>query len=156
LSLSTKWSGCYALLLFTACGGSKHPALEDLRGHEDLSFFRPGPMSGTRDGDRLDMRAMWTDSSSILTIDLRFMIGSPTTLERGAWRWSRDNSQTNGGVAARSVTFLGGQDGPHSVGGRFDLLGPDGAGQYRVTIPLTELKTRLKADPDWLRAHPAR
>jgi hypothetical protein len=155
VGVSTKWAVRCGLLL-AACGQSKHPALEDLSGREDLSFFKLGPMSGTRDGDRLDARAMLTDSSSILTIDLRFVVGSPTTLERGAWRWSRNNSQTSGGVAARSVTFLGGQDGPPSVGGRFDLLGPDGAARYRLTIPVTELKTRLKVDPDWLGTHPAR
>lgn len=133
-----------ALLLLAACGGAKHPALEDLSGREDLSFFKLGPISGTRDGDRLDARAIFTDSSSILTVDLRFVIGSPATLERGAWRWARQNIQSNGTVAARSVSFLGGQDGPPSIGGRFDLLGPDGAPRYRITIPLTELKTRLK------------
>jgi hypothetical protein len=145
VGLSTKWAVCCALLL-AACGGSKHPALEDVSGREDLSFFKAGPISGTRDGDRLEVRALLTDSSSILTMDLRFIIGSPTTLERGSWRWARNNSQTSGSVAERSVTFLGGQDGPPSIGGRFDLLGPDGTARYRATIPLTELKTRLKRD----------
>jgi hypothetical protein len=130
-------------LLLAACGGSKHPALEDLSGREDLSFFKLGSLRGTRDGDRLAAKAMLTDSSSMLTIDLQFAIGSPTKLESGAWRWTRNNTQTNGAVAARSIMFLGGQDGPPSIGGRFDLLGPDGTAQYRVNIPTTELKTRL-------------
>lgn len=134
----------WLLLLLASCSGPKHPALEDLSGREDLSFFKLGSISGTRDGDRLDARAILTDSSSILTIELRFAIGSPATLERGAWSWSRNNAQSNGTVAARSVDFLGGQDGPPSVGGRFDLIGADGAAHYRVTIPVTELKTRLK------------
>ena len=118
--------------------------MEDLSGRQDLSFFKLDTISGTRDGDRLDTRAIFTDSSSILTVNLRFVVGSPTTLEQGAWRWVRNNSQTEGGVTARSVTFLGGQDGPPSIGGRFDLLGADGAPRYRITIPVTELKTRLK------------
>lgn len=133
-----------ALLLLGACGGAKHPALEDLSGREILSFFKLSPVSGTRDGDRLDARAMFTDSSSIRTVDLRFVIGSPATLERGTWHWARNNVQSNGTVVARSVSFLGGQDGPPSIGGRFDLLGPDGAARYRITIPVTELKTHLK------------
>ena len=43
-------------------------------------------------------------------------------------------------AAARSVTFLGGQSGPPSIGGIFDLVGPSGAALYRVNIPVTELK----------------
>ncbi len=48
-----------------------------------------------------------------------------------------------GTVAERSVMFLGGQDGPPSIGGRYDLLGPTGAAAYRITIPTTELKQKL-------------
>src|SRR5437764_1032757 len=125
----TNWTvraGVCVLIFIFGCGGPQHPALEDLSGRDDLSFFKLGAISGTRDGDRLDARAILTDSSSILTMDLRFAVGSPTTLVRGAWRWTRINPRTSGGVAARSVTFLGGQDGPPSIGGRFDLLGSDG------------------------------
>ena len=39
--------------------------------------------------------------------------------------------------------FLGGQDGPPSIGGRFDLLDPKGAATYRITIPTTELREKL-------------
>ncbi len=86
---------------------------------------------------------MLSDSSSILILNLRFTIGSPMTLESGAWRWTRSGSLLTGAVAARSISFLGGQDGPPSIGGRFDLLGPDGAAKYRVSIPVTELKSHL-------------
>ena len=95
-----------------------------------------------RDGDRLQTVATFSDSSSILTVEMRFAIGSPTKLESGAWRWSRNNQLREGTVAARSVTFLGGQDGPPSIGGTFDLLSLDGAALFRITIPLTELKRR--------------
>jgi hypothetical protein len=43
-------------------------------------------------------------------------------------------------LAARSVTFLGGQDGPPSVGGSFDLLDAARMPVYRVNLPVTELK----------------
>jgi hypothetical protein len=74
---------------------------------------------------------------------MRFAIGPTTTLASGTWRWTRNNRELTGTVQGRSVTFLGGQDGPPSIGGTFDLLGPDGTALYRVTIPLSELKTRL-------------
>src|SRR5258708_9721952 len=95
-----------------------------------------------RDGDRLQTVATFSDTSSILTVEMRFAIGSPTRLESGTWRWSRNNQLQSGLVTARSVTFLGGQDGPPSIGGSYDLVEPDGAALYRITIPVMELKRR--------------
>lgn len=134
---------CGALLL-PACGSSKRLAVEDLGGREDLSLFKLHAIAGTRDGDRLRVQAMFSDSPSILTVEMHFAIGSPTTLESGVWRWSRNGQLTTGAVMARSITFLGGQDGPPSIGGTFDLLAPDGVARYRVNIPVTQLKTRWK------------
>ena len=142
------------LVLLAACGGRKHAALEDLTGHEDLSFFKPGSVQGTRDGDRLDTQALFTDSSSMLTVQMRFEIGAPTRLVSGLWRWTRNNGATSGTVAERSVDFLGGQSGPPSFGGTFDLLF-DGTPRYRIRIPLTELTNRLNRPPDWLRSLPS-
>lgn len=135
---------CCAWLALSACG-AKHPAVEDLSGHENLSLFKLHSLRGTRDGDRLQVQAMFSDSSSILTVEMHFAIGSPTRLDSGTWRWTRGNQLLSGAVAARSVTFLGGQDGPPSIGGAFDLLGSGGVALYRVNIPVTELKTRWKS-----------
>jgi hypothetical protein len=126
--------------VLAGCGGSKRPAVQDLSGRDNLSLFNLQSLRGTRDGDRLETVATFSDSSSILTVEMHFAIGSPTKLESGTWRWSRDNQLQNGTVKERSVTFLGGQDGPPSIGGSFDLAGPDGADLYRVTIPVSELK----------------
>lgn len=120
-------------------------AVQDLTSHEDLSAFTLHSIAGTRDGERLHAQAIFSDSSSILTVEMHFAVGSPTTLESGVWRWSRDGQMLSGRVASRSVTFLGGQDGPPSIGGTFDLLGADGVARYRVNIPVTPLKTRWKA-----------
>jgi len=132
------------LLLGAACAKQK-PAIEDLSGQEDLHVFRLGLLGGTRDGDRLSAQATYTDSSSILTIDLNFRIGTPmTTLENGTWHWPRGADLQSGTITARSVTFFGGQsDGP-SIGGTFDLLGTDGAPRYRINLPVTPLKTPLR------------
>jgi hypothetical protein len=139
---------CCALLL-AACGGAESPAIQDLSRKDDLSFFKLGTLHGTRDGDRLEAQAMFSDTSSMLTMELRFHIGSPTTLEAGEWKWTRNSRYSNGAVAARSVTFLGGQDGPPSIGGTFDLLDPNGSPRYRVQIPVLPLKagTPSSAEP---------
>jgi len=132
------------VVLLTGCGESKRKAVQDLVGHEDLSSFTLHSVAGTRDGDRLRAQAIFSDSSSILMVEMHFAIGSPTTLESGAWHWSRGGQPLNGSIASRSLTFLGGQDGPPSIGGTFDLLGSDGVARYRVNIPVTQLKTRWK------------
>jgi len=132
---------CWTLAL-AGCGGPKRPAVQDLSGRQNLSLFTLQSIHGARDGDRLRTLATFSDSSSILTVEMRFAIGSPTKLESGTWRWSRNNQLQTGTVAARSVTFLGGQDGPPSIGGTYDLVGGDGVAPYRITIPVTELKVK--------------
>jgi hypothetical protein len=125
-------------LLLAGCAGSERKPLQDLSGHEDLSGFKIQSVHGVRDGDRLAAQVLISDSSSILTLDLHFAIGSPTTLQSGTWRWSRPGRLLDGTVLARSVTFLGGQDGPPSIGGTFELAAADGS-TYRATLPLTVL-----------------
>ena len=134
-------------MLFLAACGAKRPAVEDLTTHEDLSLFKLYSLRGTRDGDRLQAQAVFSDSSSILTMEMHFAIGSPTTLESGTWRWSRNNQVQSGNIAARSVTFLGGQDGPPSIGGTYDLRDSSGMARYRVNIPTTALPERWQARP---------
>jgi hypothetical protein len=126
---------CAAL---ASCAPSERRPLQDLSGHQDFYHFTLQSVHGVRDGDRMAVQVLISDSSSFLTLDLHFAIGSPTTLQSGDWRWSRPGRLLNGTISARSVTFLGGQDGPPSIGGTFDLAGASGA-LYRVTIPLTVL-----------------
>jgi hypothetical protein len=130
------------------------PLVEDLSKREDLGFFKLGSLQGTRDGDRLDVQAMFTDSSSTLILDLHFKVAAQATLASGTWRWNRNNQILSGSVMARSVSFLGGQAGPPSIGGSYDLTAADGLARYRVTIPLTELRRVLKVAPDW-QSHPS-
>jgi len=122
-------------LLLAGCARSSAPLLRDLSGREDLSRFKVHSASGIRDGDHLTAQVLISDSSSILTVNLRFAVGSPTTLESGDWQWSRPGNRLQGIVSARSVTFLGGQDGPPSIGGTFDLR----PGGPRLTLPLMVL-----------------
>ena len=122
---------------------TEQSTVQDLAKHQVLTAFKQQWIRGTRDGDRLRTRVMFSDSSSILTLEMRFTIGSPTTLELGSWHWNRNNQLLGGPITERGVTFLGGQDGPPSIGGTFDLLGADGKAEYRVKIPVTELKRTL-------------
>jgi hypothetical protein len=120
--------------------------VEDLNRRENLSSYMLAQVRGTRVGDRLDAEATFGDRSSTLTVDMRFAIGAPTKLESGRWQWTRDGSLMSGTVTERSVMFLGGQDGPPSLGGRFDLRDSTGAAAYRITIPTTELRQKLLRD----------
>jgi len=130
-------------LAIVSCARADRPVLQDLSGHEDLSIFKLQTVGGVRDGDRLAAQVMISDSSSILMLDLHFAIGSPTTLQSGNWRWSRSGGLLTGAISARAVTFLGGQDGPPSIGGTFDLTGSS----YRVNLPLTVLPRGYKVKP---------
>lgn len=134
----------YCVMIFlAACAKPPRAPVEDLTGRENLSSYTLGQVRGTRVGDRLDAEATFGDGSSTLTIEMRFAIGAPTKLESGRWQWTRNGHLTSGTVTERSVMFLGGQDGPPSIGGRFDLRDATGAAIYRITIPTTELKTKL-------------
>lgn len=135
-------AGC-VIVFMAACARPPQPPVEDLSGRENLSSYTIRQVRGTRAGDRLDAEVTFGDGSSTLILDLRFAIGAPTKLESGRWQWMRDGRLMSGTVTERSVMFLGGQDGPPSIGGRFDLRDAAGTAAYRITIPTTELKTKL-------------
>ena len=143
-------SFCWIVVVLGSCTRPPRPPVEDLSGRKNLSSFTLRQLRGTRSGDRLDAEAKLGDGSSTLTVEMRFAIGAPTKLESGRWQWTSDSLHTSGGVAERSVMFLGGQDGPPSIGGRFDLLDPTGAAEYRITVPTTELKIKLPLEKDWI------
>jgi hypothetical protein len=129
----------FGLAVLTSCASQPAKPLEDLGGGRDVSRFALTSLKGTRDGDRLDVRAAFGDGSGELMVDLHFTVTPPTRLDRGTWR----GLGREGSVKERSVTFLGGQSGPPSIGGRFDLVGSDGGPLYRVSIPLQVLKNPL-------------
>lgn len=125
-------------LLISGCARANRAPLQDPSGHEDLSRFTIQSVTGVRDGDRLNAQVIISDSSSILTLDFHFFIGPQTTQRLSSWRWSRPDGLKSGMIAARSITFLGGQDDGPSIGGTFTLL--EGSNEtYRVNLPLTVL-----------------
>jgi len=128
------------LLPLSGCRNERVRPVEDLTGQRDVSRFVLSSIRGTRDGDRLNVQAVFSgNSGEALRLNLQFTVGVPTTLKSGTWT----GPGSGGAVRERSVTFLGGQSGPPSIGGRFDLLTGGGAARFRVTIPLQELKEKL-------------
>lgn len=127
------------LLMIAGCASRSTQPVEKLDGTNDVSTFTLQSLKGTRDGERLDVSALYGDGSRSLSVNLRFQVTPPARLESGTWMGLAEK----GLVRERSVTFLGGQSGPPSIGGRFDLAGPDNRTLYRVTIPLQELKHPL-------------
>ena len=129
-----------SLISLAAC--TKEPAqpVEALAGGPDVSKLALTSLKGTRDGDRLDVQVVYGgDSSNQLKVDLRFRVTPPTHLESGTWT----GFGAEGVVRERSSTFLGGQSGPPSIGGRFELLTRDDQPRHRITVPLQPLKERL-------------
>jgi hypothetical protein len=129
----------WGFVIFTGCGSRPSDPVEDLGGAQAVANFALRSLQGTRDGERLEVRALYGDGSRDLSVRLHFRVTPPARLESGAWT----GLAGEGHVRERSVTFLGGQSGPPSIGGRFDLIGPSHRPLYRITIPLQELKRGL-------------
>ncbi len=128
--------------LIAACAKPPKP-VEDLHGQEDLSAYAFSQIEGRRDGDVLNAQARFSDGQSPLAVELHFTVGMPTRLQSGRWNWMHDGRLMSGSVTERSVMFLGGQNGPPSLGGSFDLLDESGVPAYRIAIPTTELESIL-------------
>lgn len=123
------------VLLLGACASRERKTIENLEGAADVSRFALTGMEGVRDGDRFAVQVRLDDPPRSVRLDLRFRVGVPTRLESGTW----SGLESNGSVRERSSTFLGGQSGPPSVGGSFELLAPGGKALYRVNIPVREV-----------------
>jgi hypothetical protein len=93
-------------------------------------------LTGVRDGDQLRAQAVYGGPDARLEVQMQFLVTPPTRLSSGTWT----GLGASGTVNQKSVTFLGGQNGPPSLGGRFDLVTSDGRALYRITIPTQELR----------------
>jgi hypothetical protein len=128
-----------SLVFLNGCGARSRNVVEDHSGTDDMSKFVLRSLSGTRDGERLRVQALYGDDSRRLMVHLQFRLTPRARLESGTWT----GPSGEGSVRERSVTFLGGQSGPPSIGGSFDLTRPDGQTAYRVNIPVQPLKDPL-------------
>jgi len=125
----------FGALMLTGCGSRPAAPVQDLGGGQDVTRFALTSLKGTRNGDRLDVAAVFGDGASRIEVELHFRVTPPTTLESGRWQ----GFGAEGSVRERSSTFLGGQSGPPSIGGSFDLHGPAGPPLYRIRIPVQPL-----------------
>ena len=128
------------IVLAAGCSRGPQPLVEDLTGQHDVAHWTLQEFAGQRDGDRLNAVLIVGDTAKSLSCALRFRIGAPTTLESGSWIEDRGLARTDRPVRATSVTFLGGQDGPPSLGGTLELLDAAGRLKYRLRVPTTPLK----------------
>lgn len=127
------------LLIVAGCGSRSVKPVERMGGTSDVSGFVLKSLKGTRDGENLQVHALYGDGSQMLAVRLQFNVTPPARLTSGTW----SGVGSEGTVRQRSVTFLGGQSSAPSIGGSFDLAGLDDRLLYRISIPLQELKRPL-------------
>jgi len=134
-----------ALLALLACETSKL-TIKRTRDNQALSSYRLRSMTGMRDGDKLLSEMVVGDNSGTLTMRMKFKIGVPVKLDTGEYVWQRAGApQIQGVVRAENVTFLGGQDGPPSLGGTFQLIANDSSlSLYEVKVPTTVMDPPVK------------
>lgn len=126
-------------LMLPGCKSRPAEPVQDLGGGHDVARFELRSLKGTRNGDRLDVAARFGDGLSHFDVELHFRVTPPTTLGSGRWY----GLGAEGSVRERSSTFLGGQSGPPSIGGSFDLVGSAGQPLYRIRIPVQTLDEPL-------------
>src|SRR6187200_2084170 len=100
------------LLILTGCASRPTKPVENLGGANDVSSLALKSMEGIRDGERLEAHALYGDDSRTLKVDMLFNVTPPARLVSGTW----SGLAGEGTVRERSVTFLGGQSGPPSLG----------------------------------------
>ena len=126
-------------LILAGCGGRPAQPVEDVGGGGNVSQMVLRDLRGTRKGELLEVRATFGDQAQSLQVQLQFNVTPPARLTTGTWT----GLGGQGTVRERAVTFLGGQNGPPSIGGRFELTGTDGRALYRVAIPVQPLRSGL-------------
>jgi hypothetical protein len=135
-----------ATLALLACQNAKL-TLRRTRDGQELSSYRLRSVTGTRDGDKLFSEVVVADNSGTLTMRMKFQIGVPIRLETGDYVWQRTGApQIQGSVRAETVIFQGGQDGPPSLGGSFQLIAND-LPLYDVRVPSTPMDTGKNSAP---------
>jgi hypothetical protein len=135
-----------AILALLACQNAKL-TIRRTRDGQELSSYRLRSITGTRDGDKLVSEMVVGDNSGTLTMHMKFLIGVPIRLETGDYVWQRAGApQIQGSIKAEAVTFQGGQDGPPSLGGSFQLIAND-LPLYDVRVPSTPMDTGRNSAP---------
>jgi hypothetical protein len=128
-----------AVLALVGCQTHKL-SIRRTRDGQELGTYRLRSLTGIRDGDKLLSEAVMGDDLGTLTMQMKFQVGVPTRLESGNYTWlKKDAPQIRGTIRADAVTFQGGQDGPPSLGGAFQLINND-VPLYEVRMPSTRME----------------
>ena len=137
------WASVLWLLSLAACSQPGQAAVESLEGGAAAPLeLRLASLTGARDGGLLRAQIRFEGEAGWLAMELEFELGVPTRLSRGSYEGEISGHRRQGGVASRSVTFLGGQSDRPNLGGVFTLLSGDGSQRYRVRLPTSVVQRR--------------
>ena len=126
-----------AILALLACQSVNKLSIRRNRDEQELTAYRIRSLTGLRDGDKLGIELVVADRQDTLTMQMKFQIGVPPTLEAGNYVWLRKYvPPIQGVIKANAVTFQGNQNGPPSLGGTFQLVSDD-VDLYQVKMPAT-------------------
>src|SRR5436190_1930484 len=115
-----------AILALLACQSVNKLSIRRNRDEQELTAYRIRSLTGLRDGDKLGIELVVADRQDTLTMQMKFQIGVPPTLEAGNYVWLRKYvPPIQGVIKANAVTFQGNQNGPPSLGGTFQLVSND-------------------------------
>ncbi len=131
-----------AAVMLPGCAKRGEISVEQISDGKPVPGYALRSLTGFRNGETLHAQASFAGGGATLTLELQFRIGVPTRLESGSYAWDRGDQILHGPAREVSCTFLGGQSGPPSIGGTFELLSPQGDRLYRVRIPVSELTVR--------------
>jgi hypothetical protein len=131
-----------ALFVLAGCQNNSKLSIRRTRDGQQLSTYRLRSLTGLRDGDKLLSEAVLGDETGTLIMQLKVQVGVPARLETGNYVWQKKGSpQVQGLIRANAVTFQGGQNGPPSLGGAFELIA-DEVPLYEVRMPATRVETQ--------------
>src|SRR5689334_10340168 len=78
-----------AILALPACQSVNKLSIRRNRDGQELSAYRIRSMTGLRDGDKLGIELVLAERQDTLTMQMKFQIGVPPTLEAGNYVWLR-------------------------------------------------------------------
>ena len=129
-------------LSIVACQEANKLTIRRTRDNHEMGSYRVRSLTGIRDGEKLACTLVLGDKDGSLTMVMKFQVGVPTKLESGRYTWTRTDAREalEGTITAGAVSFQGGQDGPPSLGGTFELVGKDvDISLYQVKVPVTRM-----------------
>ncbi len=139
-----KWiSALFIGALIGGCSTTEYRVEQIEDGDATTLPLRFDSLYGVRDGESVMAEARFSNNGDTLEIDLALRLGPPAVFTSGTYRANIGGRTRSGTVSCPSLTFLGGQGTPPSVGGIFELNGEQGRTVYRVRMPATPMARGL-------------